>query len=107
MQLVFPQDATYWGTPVTNGYGGQTFGAPAAIKVRWEDKNEEFVDEAGNRRLSQAVVYSEVDMETGGWLLLGTSAGSDPTVVDGALPIQKYSKTPDLRASRFLRKAWL
>lgn len=107
MNLQFHQTATYWGAPIASGFGGYIFAPPIEVQVRWEDKNEEFIDDQGRVRVSQAAVFSETDMETGGFLFLGSSSEADPSAVDGALPIQKYAKTPDLRAVRYLRKAWL
>lgn len=107
MNLIYPQSATYWGAPAPTGFGGHTFASAVAISVRWEEKMDEFVDEQGQTKLSRAVVYAPIDLEVGGYLLLGSSGASDPTGVSGALPIQRYAKIPDLRANEYLRKAWL
>ena len=105
--LVLPQTATYWGAPVPTGFGGTTFDVPKTLPVRWEEKGEEFIDDDGQERLSRAVVFLEDDVQVGGYLLLGTSIVVDPTTVDGAEPIQRFSKMPDIRAANYLRKAWL
>jgi hypothetical protein len=68
---------------------------------------DEFVDEQGATKLSRAIVYAPIDLEVGGYLLLGVSAVEDPTTIHEAMPIQRYAKIPDLRANEYLRKAWL
>jgi len=75
--------------------------------VRWEEKNEEFIDLQGNTKISQAVVFAQQDLDVGGYLLLGDSPLTDPTLDNNAMVIQRYSKIPDLRAVQFNRKAWL
>ena len=107
MNIVYPHVATYWGAPVPTGFGGHSFAAPVAVSVRWEEKMEEFTDEQGSTKLSRAVVFAPIDLEVGGYLLLGTSATADPTAVNGSLPIQRYAKIPDIRAVEYVRKAWL
>lgn len=107
MKFPLNQVATYWGSPSPTGFGGHTFGTPSSIMVRWEEKNEEFVDEQGNQKISQAVVFAEGDLEVGGYLYLGETSETDPTSIDDALPIQRYAKIPDIRAVQYLRKAWL
>lgn len=106
-QLRLPQTATYWGGPVPDGYGGSTFSDPLTVRCRWEEKNEEFVDANGQEKLSRVIVYLEDDVEVGGYLTLGESTTEDPQSLDDALPIQRYSKIPDIRAANYLRKAWL
>jgi hypothetical protein len=107
MRFPLNQLATYWGSPTPGGFGGHTFDDPQEILVRWEEKNEEFVDNQGNSKISMAVVYADTDLEVGGYLFLGTSLAADPTSLDDALPIQRYAKMPDIRAVSYLRKAWL
>lgn len=103
------EDLTFWGSPTPNGFGGFTFAAPVGCKGRWEDKQELFIDPAGEQLMSSAVAYPAIDVEIGGYLFLGTSAGADPTVVGGARRIQQYAKSPSMRAraDEFERKAWL
>lgn len=103
------QDLTYWGSPAPNGYGGFAFAAPVACKGRWEDREELFIDPAGEQLMSSAVAYPAIDVEIGGYLYLGTSVGADPVVVSGARRIQQFAKSPSMkaRADEFERKVWL
>jgi len=101
------QDATYWASPVPNGFGGHTFAAPVQIKVRWEDKTEEFLTALGEPVFSQSVLYIDQDIDIGGYMFLGTSLTADPTTVEGAFPVKRFAKTPSLRNAEYERKAWL
>jgi len=102
-----PQTCTYWGAPVSSGFGGTTFSLPSPLPCRWEEKAEEFVDASGQTKVSRAIVYLSDDVEVGGYLFLGDVSTVDPTSLDGAYNIQRYSKMPDIRAANYLRKAWL
>ena len=100
------QDVTHWeATP--DGYGGYTFGTPAALKARWEDKAVLFRTPGGEEEVSQSVVYLSADVSTTDYLFLGTSTAIDPTTVSGAHQVKQFFKTPDLRRLEFERKAML
>ena len=106
------QKCVYWGSPVSDGFGGHTFATAVEIDCRWEDKQELFVDAEGNEVLSQAVVYVDRDTDLNGYLWLGVESDldsnhTDPQVIDGAKPIRKRDKLPNLRATEYLRTAWL
>ena len=107
------QAAVYWGNPSSDGYGGRTFDVPAEISVRWQDRQELFVDTQGREQTSRAVVYVATDLIIGGYLHLGELADlssaeeGDPLTVATAYEIRSISKTPDIGADRFARKIWL
>ena len=107
------QTAVYWGNPSSDGYGGRTFDVPAEISVRWQDRQELFVDAQGREQTSRAVVYVATDLVIGGYLYLGELADlssaeeGDPLSVSTAYEIRAISKTPDIGADRFARKLWL
>jgi len=103
------QTAVYWGSPVPDGYGGFTFADPVEIACRWEDRQELFLREPGKEELSQAIVYTNIDLDTNGMLYLGTLADLDsdpenPFEVEGAMEIRRTQSSPDIKARQFLRK---
>ena len=105
-----PQTVTYWGDPTPDGFGGFTYDAPITIEGRWEDRAELFVNEQGEEQQSSAVVYLAADVVLGGWLALGDytdSAYDSPASVVEARKILGRQKIPNLKATAFLRKAWL
>lgn len=92
------QTATYWAPLGTDRYGKHTYASPQAIKCRWEDTNEQFINKMGETDVSRSRIMSLATMETDGYLLLGTSVATDPTVVAGALAIRSVRLQPDLRS---------
>ena len=103
----YRQAATYWSTPVSDGYGGYTYLIPVPLSVRWEEKQEEFTDPEGKLNLSRAVVYVPVDVSVGGYLLLGDSIETVPGDEHEAYIIKQFVKTPDLRNLFNERRAFL
>ena len=106
------QTVVYWALAASDGYGGSTFSDPVEISGRWEQIQKLFVNSLGEERLSQSVVYLGQDVVLGGYLYLGdlddiASSVTGPEDVSGSKKIQQFDKLPDLKASGFLRKAWL
>lgn len=113
------QTAVYWGGPVNDGYGGRTFDDAVELSpadrngVRWEQREELFIDASGEERRSQAVVYVAQDVETGGYLYLGELADldseelSDPLALDDAYEVRSFKKVPNMAGDKWMRKAWL
>jgi len=105
------QNAVYWPFDSVDQFGKKAVGSPVQIKVRWEDVSEEFLDSNGEIQISRSKVYVDRDMEVGGILMLGTTVDiTDPIDVkenDGAWEIRKFEKLPTLRATEFLRTAYL
>ena len=107
------QTAVHWGNPSSDGFGGRTFDDAVELDVRWQDRQELFVDAQGREQTSRAVVYVATDLSVGGYLYLGELADlssaeeGDPLTVATAYEIRAISKTPDIGADRFARKVWL
>ena len=101
------QDATLWETDGIDSAGDPAFSSasPTAIKVRWEDRQEKFLGSDGEERIARAVIYVKADMEPGDYIFLGTDTTEDPRSVRNAYVILDVSKTPDIRAKNFERKA--
>lgn len=98
---------SYWGPPANDGFGGNTFGSPTVSRGRWQDKQELFVDLAGEEKRSSAMVFVQHDIAVGGYMAFGTFAGSDPTSVAGARRIEAIESIPALAATEHERRAWL
>ena len=100
------QDATLWTlTGSTGVYAEPVYAVPVAIKVRWEERDELFLNSAGEKEVASDVVYLGIDVKGGDFLFLGTSAAATP--VDAAKVVNDFRKTPDLRVSGFERRALL
>lgn len=105
------QTAVHWANPTYGGFGGRTFDDPAEIDVRWEDRQELFVDANGQEVRSSAVVYANTDLAVGEYLKLGEltdlESNDAPEANTGCYEIRGYAKTPSVDGTLFLRKAWL
>jgi hypothetical protein len=102
------QDATYWAPASVSGvYQTVTWTTPVAIKVRWEEKSERFVDKSGADLVSSAIVFLNQDVVEGGYLFLGTSIVASPKSVELARPIKKIDSLTDVRNRQTVRKAIL
>ena len=106
------QMALYWDTPTPSGWGGDTWDDPVEINCRWEQKHEIFINAEGDEVRSQAVVYLDQDVDLGGYLMLGdlddiSSSTESPDDVDSAFEIRAFAKIPNIKGTKFVRKAWL
>ena len=109
------QDAIYWAAPVPTGYGKWSYTAPVAIKVRWEDVAEEFMDPANQRLVSKSLVYVGQVMQPNEWLKLGVlvpedeegETDTDPTKEPDAFRIRQFAQVPNIRNTETLYMAYL
>jgi hypothetical protein len=105
------QDILYWAFSSRDAQGAETFSTPVAVKGRWEDGSEKFLNKDGDEEVSNAIVYLGQDVAEGDWLFLGVAADiassegtTDPTLVTGAKEIRKFNKTPDYKGTSFERR---
>lgn len=107
------QTAVYWASPSPSGRGGYSYDDPVELDVRWEDKQEKFVDVNGQEMISGAIVIVDQDVDIGGILFLGdlddldSSEEASPGSVKQAWEIRKFEKTPNIKALGYYRKAYL
>ncbi len=110
------QDAVYWSLTAA-GIKYDTFGNPVnavqpiQIKCRWDGSQEEFLDSEGTKRMSQAVVFVDRDVDIGGYLFEGVVADlqnqTDPRKNSEAFEIKAFKRTPNLKATEFLLTAFV
>lgn len=111
------QDAVLWRKTGTNASGRPTYEAavqiagPSGEKVRWTDMAVEVIDQRGTTVVSSSVVFLPIDVEPGDVMMLGTTTdvvpGKAPLQHSGAYEVIRVRKTPNKRANKFLRKAYL
>lgn len=102
----FPSTITYW-SATPDRYGGFTFGAPTAVKARWQDTVEVTINSNGDSIVSRAIVFVATDVDVNGYLYNGVSIAADPTTLPTAHKIQRFDKSPNIRYSDYLRKVTL
>ena len=104
------QNAIYWASTVPDGYGNDSFSSPVDVAVRWEYKQELFIDAKGEEHVSMAFVYAITTFVLGGFLQLAevdSVTPSTPIGVTGAFPIRSLLKTPSVRGDQILYRAIL
>ena len=94
-----------------DSYGQPDYGTPVEINCRWEDSSKEFLNDKDEIQVSAAIVYVEIDVDKKGVLMLGdlddVTDESYPLLNDGAREIKRFDKVPNLKATEFLRMAYL
>lgn len=103
------QVITYWALgPTRDDYNEVSFVAPILLKGRWTVNSVTVTKPNGDEIVSKAVVYVDRDVVNEGFLAPGnfTSIPS-PRSVAGAMEIQAFQSTPDLRNMEQNRKAFL
>ena len=103
------EDITHWPYAGPDTYGGYAaFNTAVVIKGRWEDADKLNEESTTREEVSEAVVYTVVDVQIGDFLARGDqTAQSDPTTVAGAWKVRDYSRMTDLRNLNTIRKAML
>jgi len=98
------QDAIWWARQTTpDRYGKFTFAEPVAIKCRWTDKTQEFVDSRGEVAVSAALVMVDRVMSPGDRIQLGTlnldnvDSPADPLDASTAYEVKRMERTPTLK----------
>ena len=132
LEKAYAQTAVYWATPISDGYGGNTYTTPVEISCRWEYKQEVTTERKGTAAhgeeiISTAQIYVLQDMSEGEVLYLGSKDeftdviwddnapwddariwAEAPNAIENAFKIKKFEKTPVYRStSNFLRKVYL
>jgi hypothetical protein len=111
-------DAIYWAPGPVNDFGQRTYATAQQIRVRWEDRQEEFIDASGNTQISKSVVYvpgleNGAEVEPLGVLWLGKmvdlvpGSETNPFLNVNADEVRSFSKIPTLNAREFIRRAIL
>lgn len=107
-------DAVYWEPAGNDGTGGKTWDTPQEIKVRWEDKQELFINVEGKEEISAAKIFvneSSLDSGTilakGGFLYEGLESDldsnhADPVIIDGAFEIRSIKNIKNLKGDKSL-----
>ena len=107
------QKAVYWplATASPDDYGQPVYDTHVEIDCRWDDVVQEFIDSKGTIQASHSIVYTDRDIVLGGVLMLGELADitdeDNPKENENAWEIKRFDKIPNLRATEYLRMAYL
>ena len=101
----------YWAPLGTDRFGKQQLAAPVEKKCHWEDQVEEFIDVQGERRVSNAVVYTAEKLKPLGVVWEGRLADlastDSPFENEGAFEIRKSGSVPSVDGTQRLYTAVL
>jgi hypothetical protein len=84
---------THWSSGASDGFGGLSYSTPVQISGRWQDETDLHQDLAGEEFISNAVVYTSIELAENDWLYLGTSAQANPQNQSGAYRIKRRFAT--------------
>lgn len=103
------QVAVLWKRGAANKYGAFSYEAPVQIKCRWDDKQEEFSDTTGAKRVSQAVVYPDRQLSPGDCLLKGELDSNTAALPEdgGGVEVKAFEVIPNYRGKENLYIAHL
>lgn len=99
--------ATYWGPPVVDEWGDQTYPSPATVSCHWEERTEAFIDSQGSQQHSRAVVFVDTNIQPKGFLYSAASTAMNPRNVPTADLIRRVDKVRALKGSDTVFVAFL
>ena len=105
--------AIHWPGSSNDGFGGYSYGDPAEYNVRWQDKQETFIDFDGEEQVSNAIVYLDVSIaRKGSWMKQGqltdlSSSDDDPKEIKDTFPVRGIQQSPTLRNKQVWYKVYL
>lgn len=107
------QTCVHWERTGVDDDGQPTFADGVELRVRWEDVNEQYITQDNETLVSRSKVYVARDLAVGDVLWLGSVGDVDDADLDdpfaqrGAYQIRKFDRIPTLKATDYLRVAWL
>lgn len=100
------QFAVYWERLGIDAFGKPTYKAPIEMEVRFQDSNEEFIDNEGDRQISRAKVFPDRFVQLNDVLMEGKLVDLvdplNPKKNPGAWEVRKSSRIPNLRNKEIL-----
>ena len=115
MPSLFKQTAVAWAVSGVNDYGNTVFTAAVEVPVRWQRKREEFTNSAGDKEVSQSVIYHgdsavmvvDTLLYEGELSDLTAAEIADPTQLWNAYPVKAIGSSPSVTGEEVLGKVWL
>ena len=101
----------YWGSPVDDGFGKNSFGDPIEISGKMFSIQKVFVDVNGKEAVSSAEAMVDRDLEFNGYLWKGSLSDSslpgDPVASEEAKRIRGKEEHTTFRGTQTFRKVIL
>jgi hypothetical protein len=110
-KIVAYDKCVYWGPPVPDGMGGNTYPAAVEIGCRWTEVKEVIEKSDGEDVTSKSKIFTSIDTVENGYLFHGLLADlatpTDDPRTQGAYRIIHTKRLTNLRNTKVLRKAWV
>lgn len=106
----YTQTATHWGVAGRDEFDEIIFDAPVEVLVRWEQKQELFMDNQGKQVLSNAIVYPLEELPIEGYLALGSFSETNPkesSLTNISFEIKMQSIITNIKNTKEIIKVWL
>ena len=124
------QVGAYWSVSGFDRHGREEYAQAEGLRLRWEDKAQQFIDANNETVVSNSIVYVDRELKVGDVLILldisdaGDITGlteqqimdalrdsltdkDNPSKNEGSYPIRQFHKLPDLRNKNTLLTAYL
>ena len=98
------QTLTYWASAGPDSAGEPSFDATVAVSCRWDYEERLVLDSKGKERKTSSVIFVDQDMESGDFVLDGTSVVVDPVNLTNAFEIFVVNKMVSVDGSEFVRE---
>lgn len=111
LETMMIHDAVWFPPIGMDDKGQKVYGPPKAIKVRWEERQQEYIATDGGKRMSRAVVYTPTLLPLKAVLWKGKlkdlESVSLPFENTNAWEIEAHSKTDTIKGTQSLCLAFL
>ena len=101
----------YWALIGNNTDGSPRFAAPVEINVRWNNKQEEFLDKEGRTQVAKAAVHMDREPSIGGYLRFGLLADltsqTRPQANRGAEEIRGLRSVDNFKGTETFHRAFV
>ena len=104
------QKALHWKKGADDGFGGVIYTTPEIISCRWQNAVNEVIDNAGEKIISNILVFPEIVPEIGDYLALydgNMSLTSNPQQTKGSFRVKDVKVIPNLKNTEILIKVLL
>ena len=110
IKKVLTDPAVYWPPAGATAAGVPAYGPPEPLMVRWVEKSDQVIGPDGTTKHVSNNVMTSIDTEPGGMLVRMGFDAVDPELAPtayGALEIQATAKTPTVKGTKHVRRAFL
>jgi hypothetical protein len=105
LRKIRKQDAVYWAVTGSDGFGGELWGAPTEVGVRWSDRAERTFTSDGREFVSKAKIFFGFAPVIGSMVKLGglsSDTNDNPLEEEDTFRILSVKSVPDIKNKAML-----